>query len=108
MANRIRELRHLKGWTQGQLAERVRSTTATINKLETETMQLTLPWLERIAQALGVKVSELLPDDLVESRPSAVERQLLNFLRNLGPRDQFALMTMAKSLAEAPADDQAA
>lgn len=65
--NRIRELRLLKGFTQGELAERLESETtgATIAKLETRTMALSADYVVGIAKALAVHPGELFkPIDL--------------------------------------------
>jgi transcriptional regulator with XRE-family HTH domain len=66
MLHRIREVRRAKGYTLLDVAERCDppTTAQTIGRLETGTRTLSLDWLNRIANALGVDSSELvqLPD----------------------------------------------
>lgn len=66
MLHRIREVRRAKGLTLLDVAERCTppTTAQTIGRLETGTRTLSLDWLNRIADALGVDASELvhLPD----------------------------------------------
>jgi transcriptional regulator with XRE-family HTH domain len=60
MTTRIREIRKLKGLTLQELGERVSTTAQTIQRLETDNMTVSLDWLIRIADALGVSPSSLL------------------------------------------------
>lgn len=66
MLSRVREVRKAKGLTLFDVAERCKppTTAQTIGRLETGTRTLSLGWLNRIADALGVDSSELvqLPD----------------------------------------------
>lgn len=60
--NRIRELRQARGMTQEDLAALVGEETsiATVSRLESGRMTLTLPWMERISAALGVTPHEII------------------------------------------------
>ncbi len=69
--NRIREWRHQRGWSQQQLAEGSGTTKAQINKLETGHRRLTVDWLTRLASALGVSPTDLLPPILSSSAKAA-------------------------------------
>jgi transcriptional regulator with XRE-family HTH domain len=66
MLSRIRDVRRAKGFTLADVAQRCKpqTTAQTIGRLETGTRVLSLNWLNRIADALGVESSELvkLPD----------------------------------------------
>ncbi|MFV0623908.1 helix-turn-helix domain-containing protein [Sphingomonas sp. ac-8] len=66
MITAIREVRRAKGLTLEEVAQRCRpSTTAqTIGRLETGTRTVSIGWLNRIAEALGVDAADLvtLPD----------------------------------------------
>lgn len=57
--NRIKELRTARNLTQAQLAERMGTTDATIQRLETGKRQLTQRWAEQISLVLGVDVAEV-------------------------------------------------
>ncbi|GAB4575465.1 MAG: hypothetical protein Tsb008_16220 [Rhodothalassiaceae bacterium] len=59
---RLREIRKEKGLTLQQVAERVKpngTTAQTIGRLETGMRSLTVDWIEKIADALGIDPSEL-------------------------------------------------
>lgn len=58
--SRIAEARRARGWTQGQLAERMGLTQQAIQRYEAGTRQLRAGTLERLAEALGVTVTYLL------------------------------------------------
>lgn len=75
MINRIRDIRRQKGWTLADVAERcVPPTTAqTIGRLETGMRQLSLTWMNRIAQALEVD-PELLVKGEAEGQPRYIAR----------------------------------
>jgi transcriptional regulator with XRE-family HTH domain len=66
MQSRIRDVRRAKGMTLADVAERCKpaTTAQTIGRLETGTRVLSLIWINRIADALGVESSDLvaLPD----------------------------------------------
>ena len=66
MQSRIRDVRKAKGLTLADVAERCKpaTTAQTIGRLETGTRVLSLIWINRIADALGVDLSDLvaLPD----------------------------------------------
>lgn len=60
MDNRIRELRKKKGWTIKELAARVGTSEATVSRLETHQIAMSVDWLERFAEALHIAPSDLL------------------------------------------------
>lgn len=68
MINRIRDIRREKGMTLADLAEACSPTTTaqTIGRLETGMRNLSLRWMDRIGQALGVD-----PEMLVRSEANA-------------------------------------
>ena len=68
MINRIRDIRKQKGWTLADLAEACDppTTPQTVGRLETGMRNLSLKWMERIADALGVE-----PEVLVRSEKAA-------------------------------------
>jgi transcriptional regulator with XRE-family HTH domain len=55
----VKHLRNERGWTQDQLAARVRCARNTIARIETGTRRPSLPLLERLARALKVGVGDL-------------------------------------------------
>lgn len=62
VAQQIKALRLSKGWSQDTLAKKCVPTTVyqQIDKLESGERRLTLDWLERLANALEVEVSDLI------------------------------------------------
>ncbi|MBA4209614.1 MAG: hypothetical protein C0454_08800 [Parvibaculum sp.] len=60
MRTRIRHFRKARGLTQTELAEALGTTAATVSRLETADMTVSMDWLERLALALGVQVRDLL------------------------------------------------
>ncbi|MDB5363480.1 MAG: transcriptional regulator [Rhodospirillales bacterium] len=61
MSNRLREFRDLAGLSMQALANRVGTTAPQINKLEKGERRLTLDWMTRLAEALGIEPKDLLP-----------------------------------------------
>ena len=63
MNNRLRELRDVKGRSQGELAERLDVSRQTVNALETGKYDPSLPLAFRIARLFGLRIEDVfLPD----------------------------------------------
>lgn len=88
--NRIRELRMQARLSQEALGQAIGVSKVTISDLERGHMQLTLDYMQRIAAALGVPPSDLLPITANPDALSLQERQLIQRLREatLEQRDQ--------------------
>lgn len=71
MINRLRDIRKAKGWTLAELADACDppTTAQTIGRLETGTRNLSIKWMDRIANAL-----EIDPETLVRSDRSRAPR----------------------------------
>jgi len=59
---RINKIRKQRGLTQYQLADMVNADVSTVNKIENNKAKPSLGMLEKLAAALGVKVTDLLKD----------------------------------------------
>ena len=59
MNNRLRELRDARGWSQGELAQRLEVSRQTINALETGKYDPSLPLAFRIARLFGAPVETI-------------------------------------------------
>ena len=59
MNNRLRELRDVRGWSQGDLAEQLDVSRQTINALETGKYDPSLPLAFRIARLFGGRIEEI-------------------------------------------------
>jgi len=63
MESRVRELRERKGWSQGELAERLEVSRQTINAIETGKYDPSLPLAFRIARLFAKPIESIfLPD----------------------------------------------
>jgi putative transcriptional regulator len=61
--NRLKEHREAKGWSQGELARRLGVSRQTINAVETDKYDPSLPLALRIARLFGCAVPDLFIDD---------------------------------------------
>ena len=62
MENRLRGIREGRGWSQGELARRLGVSRQTINAVETDKYDPSLPLALRMAKLFGVAVPELFID----------------------------------------------
>ena len=63
MKNHLREYRERRGWSQGELARRLGVSRQTINAVETDKYDPSLPLALRMAKLFGVSVPDLFIDD---------------------------------------------
>ena len=59
MNNRLRELRDARGWSQGELAERLDVSRQTVNALETGKYDPSLPLAFRIAELFELPIEDI-------------------------------------------------
>ena len=71
MKNLLRYLRAARGWSQGELAERLGVSRQTVNALETEKYDPSLPLAFKIADVFNMSIEELFFPD---SRAAPVQR----------------------------------
>lgn len=62
----MREYREAAGWSQGELARRLRVSRQTINAVETDKYDPSLPLALRLAGLFGLEVRELFIDHWVQ------------------------------------------
>jgi putative transcriptional regulator len=62
LENRLKELREARGWSQGELAQRLGVSRQTINAVETDKYDPSLPLALRMAKLFGVAVTKLFVD----------------------------------------------
>ena len=62
MENRLKEMREMRGWSQGELARRLGVSRQTINAVETDKYDPSLPLALRMSRLFGVAVPELFID----------------------------------------------
>ncbi|MBL8650759.1 MAG: helix-turn-helix transcriptional regulator [Sphingopyxis sp.] len=63
MENRVRDHREAAGWSQGELARRLQVSRQTINAVETDKYDPSLPLALRMATLFGVEVRALFIDN---------------------------------------------
>ena len=71
MRNLLREMRANRGWSQGELADRLGVSRQTVNALETERYDPSLPLAFKIAATFEMPIEELF---FFDSRHSPVAR----------------------------------
>ncbi|MBL8630968.1 MAG: helix-turn-helix transcriptional regulator [Rhodospirillaceae bacterium] len=59
MKNNLRALREGQGWTQGELADRLDVSRQTINAIETDKYDPSLPLAFKIASLFGTKIEDI-------------------------------------------------
>ena len=64
MKNILRELRAEKGWSQGDLARALDVARQSVNAIETEKYDPSLPLAFRIARLFGKRIEEIFEDSL--------------------------------------------
>lgn len=69
MKNQLRELRAARRWSQGELAERLGVSRQTVNAIETEKYDPSLPLAFRIAKLFGRSI-----EDVFEPAPERSRR----------------------------------
>ena len=63
MENRVKDHREASGWSQGELARRLSVSRQTINAVETDKYDPSLPLALRMGKLFAVPVDELFIDD---------------------------------------------
>lgn len=68
MKNRMKVMRAERNWSQADLADRLAVSRQTINAIETEKYDPSLPLAFRIAELFGVRIEEIfIPDGRADS-----------------------------------------
>ena len=62
LENRVRDCREQAGWSQGELARRLGVSRQTVNAVETDKYDPSLPLALRMARLFGLEVRELFID----------------------------------------------
>ena len=72
MKNSVRERREARAWSQGDLAEQLGVSRQTVNAIETQKYDPSLPLAFRIARLFGARIEELF---IPEPAPSGSNRR---------------------------------
>ena len=118
LARNLRALRSERGWSQGELAERIGVHLTHVSRVETGKYTPGLEFVVEAARAFGITVDQLVsehPDDLQEVRLEDKElSERIRLLESLDERDRDALFTIMdavvtkqrmKQVLEAAADE---
>ena len=62
MKNRVRDLRAERNWSQAELGERLEVSRQTINALETEKYDPSLPLAFKVARVFHLRIEEIFQD----------------------------------------------
>jgi putative transcriptional regulator len=63
LKNRVRQLRTERGWSQGELAARLGVSRQTVNAIETEKYDPSLPLAFTVARLFGRRIEEIFTPD---------------------------------------------
>ena len=63
MKNKLRELRAAKGWSQSDLADELEVSRQTVNALETERYDPSLPLAFKVARLFKLSIEEVFQDE---------------------------------------------
>lgn len=100
IGQRIRKLRKARGLSQEQLAEKVSISTTHMSHIETANTKLSLPVFIEIAQALDVRL-----DDLIYDQPqgcvSAAAEEILETVRSCDGNQARILRDIVKAAKQA-------
>ncbi len=62
MKSRLRDLRTQRNWSQGELAQRLRVSRQTVNAIETEKYDPSLPLAFKMSRVFGVPIEKIFQD----------------------------------------------
>jgi len=109
VATAIRMLRTRAGLSQRQLAQRMHVPRTYVSKIENEKACPTLSSLERLADALNVRVPDLLTtngptleDDIRELQHDEFINELIPFLRKLNPMQWTSVLNQVREMTVMP------
>ncbi len=63
MKNRLRELRAERGWSQGDLASRLGVSRQTVNAIETEKYDPSLPLAFKVARLFRLRIEDIFEEE---------------------------------------------
>lgn len=82
MPNRIRERRQAAGLTLQEVADKLGTSAVTVSRWEREPQRVTLPVLDKLAEAIGCAREELLAQSLPPVNATAISADTLTALAN--------------------------
>lgn len=104
LPNQIRALREARGWSQDDLARKVRCSKNQISDLERGNRGLTLTWMQRVATALQVTPGALLNRADNPLSLSIDEQRLIALYRQAGEIEREAFQRVSEAMLSAAPD----
>lgn len=105
-AARLRELRHSRGLTQAQLADKAQITTSYVGRLEAGGAAPGVDLVDRLAKALGTTVNDLLPTEAPPDTDEVLRQQARSLfdalLQNADRETLLMLNPLLARLGESP------
>jgi len=98
MKNSIAAVRRRKGLTLDAVAKAAGTTKSQIQKLEKGERRLTLAWMERLARALDISMSDLLPANETALPAAQSDREILEVIGMLQDEDRRIVLDVATRL----------
>lgn len=97
IGNRIQTIRKRKRITQATLAEALNVSVSTISRIERGDLKVSLPRLNQISEALGVKEGEILNGTSFTS-PQYLNADIAKLLNDSSPKNQKLIYAIAKTI----------
>lgn len=98
VGRRVRLIRRRVGLTQAQLAEQAELSNNFIGLIERGEGHPTLQTIQRIAEALGVKLSELFVEEDAPKSTEQILKELERLFKRHDPRDAQLVLLISKSV----------
>ncbi|MGE0108180.1 MAG: helix-turn-helix domain-containing protein [Bdellovibrionales bacterium] len=97
--NRLRIVREKKDKTLEQVAQAMKSTRGTIQRFETGQRNVTLSWLERLADFYGVNIAELVTDEFESQIDTVLLEEVIGYALDRCQAEKVDGKTLAKVIA---------
>jgi transcriptional regulator with XRE-family HTH domain len=97
MKNNLQELRLQRGFSLADVAKLAGASRSQVQKLESGERRFTLAWMIRLASALDVPLTALLPQDQKRKADNAFDQEIAGVISLLGDRDKKILFDVASS-----------
>jgi transcriptional regulator with XRE-family HTH domain len=98
LGRRIRTLRKSKGWTQEELGASCSTNYKYIGAIERGEENPSLSVLQKIAEGLGVEISELFRDHHEERDPGKIRKEIVETVNRIGKEEEEKLRLIVRIL----------
>ncbi|MDY4971197.1 MAG: helix-turn-helix transcriptional regulator [Lachnospiraceae bacterium] len=98
--SKIEQMRLKRNWSEYELSRRSGLPQTTINTWYRKQQIPTLPSLEKLSEAFGITLSELLADDNDPMEITSEDHHLLSHFHSLKPEQQKALLQLLETLTD--------